>query len=123
MPIARPLFANPDHVTGMVTGGPVLGKTFVKYAAGGTMSQLNIAPAAAGETPAGVAAHDGAVGQAIHLITHDHIPVVAAVDLVVGDLVKVGADGKADKALVDDRPVGIVAVAAAAGADAGIFLY
>lgn len=123
MPIATPLFTNPDHVTGKVTVGPVLGKRFVKYAAGGTMSQLSVAPAVAGDTPAGVAAHDGVVGEVIHLITHDHIPVVAAVDLAVNDLVKVGAEGKADKAAAGDRPAGIVVVAAAAGADAGIFLY
>jgi len=123
MPVARPLFTNPDHVTGKVTGAGVLGKRFVKYAAGGTMSLLNIAPAEAGDTPAGVAAHDGAVGEVIHLITHDHIPVVAAVDLAVGDLVKVAADGKATKAEAADRPVGIVAVAGATGADAAIFLY
>lgn len=123
MPVARPLFANPDHVTGKVTGAPVVGKTFVKYAAGSTMSLLNITTAAPGDNPAGVAGHDGKVDEVIHLITHDHIPVVAEVDLIVGDLVKVGTAGKAAKAAAGDRPAGIVAVAAAAGADAGIFLY
>lgn len=123
MPVARPLFANPDHVTGKVTGTAVIGKRFVKYAAGGTMSQLNVSPAGAGDNPAGVAGQDGAVGEVIHVITHDHVPVVAAVDLAVNDLVKPGAEGKAAKATADDRPVGIVVVAAAAGADAAIFLY
>ena len=123
MPIARPLFVDPDHVTGKVTGAPVVGKRFVKYAAGSTMSLLNVATAGAGDTPAGVAGHDGAVGEVIHLITYSHVPVVAAVDLIVGDLVKVAAEGKADKIGAGERPVGIVAVAAAAGADAGIFLY
>ena len=129
MPDAIPLFANPDHVTAIANAAGIVGKRFVKYVAGSSMSLLRVELAGAGDTPAGVAAHDVEQGEALHLITHDHIPVTAGEDLAVGDLVAVGADGKAVKAAAAtedgpaQRPVGIVAVAGASGADAGIFLY
>lgn len=119
---AIPFFTGSDHITGEVVTAPVVGKTFVKYVAGGRGGQPFISTAGAGEHPAGIAGRDAKVGEAVHLITEGHLPITAAVELVVGDRVVVGADGKADKAAVDGTPIGIVYVGAAAGADAAIFL-
>lgn len=118
--VCIPFFTGSDHITGQVTGAPVVGKTFVKYVAGGKVGLPNISTAAAGERPNAVAAHDGAVGTAVHIITDAHLPITAAEDLVVGDLVKVGADGKAAKSLAGEDSFGVVYVAAATGADAAV---
>lgn len=118
--VCIPFFTGSDHITGQVTGAAVVGKTFVKYVAGGKVGLPNISTAAAGERPNAVAAHDGAVGSAVHIITDAHLPITAAEELVVGDLVKVGADGKAAKAGIDDASFGVVYVGATAGAEAAV---
>lgn len=117
-----PYFTGSDHISGEVKTAPVVGKTFVKYVAGGKVGLPAIATAAAGDRPNAVAAHDGAVGETIHIITEAHLPITASEDLVVGDLVKVGAGGKAAKASVGDASFGVVYVGAAAGAAAAIDL-
>lgn len=120
--VCIPFFTGSDHITGQVTGAPVVGKTFVKYVAGGKVGLPNISTAAPGDIPNAVAAHDGAVGEAVHIITDAHLPITAEVELIVGDRVKVGTAGKATKigAGEENLAVGTVYVGAVAGADAAV---
>lgn len=119
-----PFFTGHDVVSGTVTGAEIVGKTFVSFATGGRGGLPSIATAAADTRPAGVAAHDGAVGDVIPFHSVGYLPVTAAEDLLVNDRVKVGANGRAAKLGVDEEhlAVGTVYVGAANGADAAIKL-
>lgn len=118
---AIPFFRLGKDVTGLVTGdSPVRGKRFVKYVVGGRGSAPAIAPAGAGERPAGIAGHDQEVGGYVHVLHGGVNPVVAGEDLIANDDIAVGADGTAVKAVEGDYVVGVAVANAPKGSDAPI---
>lgn len=77
---------------------PVVGGTFVKISAGGVYNNPNIETAATGAHVFGVAARDADKDDNVLVYTAGVVPVTAGEGLTAGDLVTVGADGKAGKA-------------------------
>ncbi|WP_102158682.1 hypothetical protein [Zhihengliuella halotolerans] len=123
--VCIPYFVDPKDASGLVAGAPVVGKTFVSFVAGGTGGLPHVSTAAADTVPNAVAAYDQVVGKAVHLISAGHVPVTVGADVVPGDRVKVGADGRAVKIAAtgeEHLAIGTVYVGAATGADAAIFL-
>lgn len=105
-----------ESFTGRVLTGKVTGRTFLKLVAD-TGNQwdadatLPVATAAAGDVPAGVAAWDRDSADELnpHTVTvvrEGYVSVTAGEALAAGDLIAVGADGKAVKAAAEARSFG-----------------
>lgn len=113
-----------DAVTGIATTA-VVGKTFVDIAAGGTVANPNVAPAAVGSMPLGVATWDAAPGGDDAVVTvqrADIWSVTAGEAIAAGDLIAVGAASKAVKHVAPAFLVGKAQAAAALGEDVAVAL-
>ncbi|MDP7738991.1 capsid cement protein [Mycobacterium paragordonae] len=110
-------------VTAEVSTGAVAVKTFVKIGGNRTSGgNLAVVQAAAGDRAFGVAAHDAATGQLVHVARGGVVKVVAAGTISAGAEVQVGAAG-AVAAKSSGVAIGYAVNGAADGADAEIALY
>lgn len=113
-----------DALTGIATTA-VLGKTFVDVAAGGSIINPNVAPAAAGVLPLGVATWDATPGGDDAVVTvqrADVWSVTAGEAIGAGDLIAVGPNAKAVKHVAPAFAVGKALAAAANGEDVAVAL-
>jgi len=112
-----------QDITAEVSTGTVAVKRFVKIAASRTSGgNLAVAQAAAGDRAFGVAAHNAATGQLVHVARGGVVKVVAAGAIGAGAEVQVGAAGAA-AVKAAGIAVGYAVTAAVDGADAEIALY
>lgn len=75
--------------------GAIVGKTFVKLAAGSTAQRPVVETAGAGDRPYGVASWDVADKDSVTIVRRGVVSVTAGAALTVPVAVAVGADGKA----------------------------
>lgn len=104
----------------------ITGKTFVKVAPEtplhGNNERVRVIPAAAGERAFGVAGWDTTVGEGVTVFRERTISVTAGEGISAGDLIAVGADGKAVKAAGAAIVMGIAERPAAINTDAAVAL-
>lgn len=113
-----------DAVTGVATTA-VVGKTFVDVAAGGSIANPNVAPAAVGVLPLGIATWDATPGGDDAVVTvqrADVWSVTAGEAIAAGDVIAVGAASKAVKHVAPAFAVGKALAAAASGEDVAVAL-
>jgi len=121
--IANPYSYSPGaNITAEATA-PVTGRRFVKISGNRTAGgNLAVAPAAAGDRAFGVAAHDTAAGQLVHVARGGVVKVIAAGAIAAGAAVQVGAGGAVSTAAAG-VVVGVAVTGAADGAVAEIAFY
>jgi hypothetical protein len=103
MPDLTVYFRDADHITGEADD-PITGGRLVKVSDGMTAGgHTLVTTAGAGQVAVGVAGHDAAAGDLIHVVRKGVVGLVAAEAISAGDRVVAAADGKiavADPAVV-----------------------
>lgn len=97
-----PIYLEPGDTVTCTAAAAVTGSRFVKATAGGLGNRPSVTPAGAGDTAYGVAHYDAASGDSVPVKRVGTHGVTAGAALSAGDLVSVGADGKAVKATAID---------------------
>jgi Uncharacterized conserved protein (DUF2190) len=134
--VCTPYYEPGGRVTGRATGSTVLGKRFVAIAqkkdlgsreldTAASGGNVRIVQAAANDPKAwGVAEYDAADGKVTTVLRGGFVvPIVAGVVLAAGDLIAVGAGGKAVKVLTTERVMGISLSDAVVDGDAIVSLW
>ena len=121
-----PLYQPGKHLTAIVAGAAVTGKTFVDISGAtldpATGALISVATATAAGKILGVAAFDAGLAARLSVIGEGVVPVTAGAAITAGAEVEVGTGGKAIT-LASGKAVGRALTTAANNADVYVRLY
>lgn len=119
--VSVPFFKPGQDVT-VRAAQALTGRTFVKATPGGRGTLPDAVPATTGDPVLGVAGHDIAQGEHVHVNVGGIVEVTLGADVTAGQNVSVGSNGQAVPAAADSTVVGYAVANGATGAAGAILL-